>query len=532
VGSDTGWISVSPGGDAHTCGIRQDHSLWCWGDNSELQIDGLSAASYSSPVRVAVGTWWKTIATDRKYTCGVRTDRSLWCWGFQARGDGQDVIHTIPFQVDPGSRWSAISVRNDHICGVRISGSLWCWGDNYRGHAIPGIIKAVHLKPTRVGTKSYWRAVAGGGNFTCGLRSDSSLWCWGGNGNAELGDGTRVSSWEIPIQTQIGRAANWTSLAAGTDQTCGIRADHSLWCWGGNAYGQLGDGTTTDRSMPTRMAAASGTRGWKRVGAGEHVTCAVASNGSLWCWGNLQQASTDSERVTTPVQLGVDLTWRDVAVGTERSCAITTQGAIWCWGRHYPLRGDKPYDNLVPVGTGAVWTKVTAGLLFMCGIQQDGSLWYWDEHSQPPLRPGDIPKWFETGFSPTPTQFAGNWMAVARPYSALRGIRADGSLWYSNPRGTPTPFDDHAWTTLAYDWQNTCGIRSDRTLWCSTSGPAELAIAIGPPRFWTDVSLQSGYVCGIASDHTLWCGHFATRGTDIDLENRAHQVVFPSGPRG
>jgi hypothetical protein len=184
----------------------------------------------------------------------------------------------------------------------------------------------------------------------------------------------------------------------------------------------------------------------------------------------------------------------------------------------------------VAIGTGVTWTQVTAGLLFMCGIQSDGSLWCWDEHYEPPRPPGDIPKWFETGYSPRLAQIEGTWTTLSTPYFHTCGIRADGSLWCWNPHGySQMPIgEDLSWriVSVAGLAAPVCALRSDRTLWCSASGQGDLDLPIAPPLRWIEVSIGSRAFCGIAADHSLWCWNSRRGGgTDLDLESKSHRVL-------
>lgn len=140
-----------------------------------------------------------------------------------------------------------------------------------------------------------------GGYHTCGIQIDGSLWCWGWNNHGQLGDGTRENQ-KSPVLVDAGDNS-WTSIAAGGEHTCGVKSDGSLWCWGNNEYGQLGDNTTSDRNVPNRVGDASQ---WSVVTAGEDFTCAFTDDGSLWCWGwnmfgQIGDGSTRDRWVPTPV---------------------------------------------------------------------------------------------------------------------------------------------------------------------------------------------------------------------------------------
>ncbi|RSM54704.1 hypothetical protein DMB66_37100, partial [Actinoplanes sp. ATCC 53533] len=143
------------------------------------------------------------------------------------------------------------------------SGDLYSWGGT----------------PTRVGTASGWIRPTAGNGYACAMRTDGSLWCWGANGDGQLGLGDTVARNAGPVQLT---GAGWTAVAAGSRHTCAVRSDGTLWCWGANSAGQLGLGDLAVRDVPVPVGAATT---WASVAAGVAHTCATRVDGSLWCWG-------------------------------------------------------------------------------------------------------------------------------------------------------------------------------------------------------------------------------------------------------
>src|SRR5262249_12946123 len=134
--------------------------------------------------------------------------------------------------------------------------------------------------PSEVGLTD-WEAIAAGASHTCGVRSDNSMWCFGNNNDGELGNGSNNSSTADPVQ--VATTANWDTVTAGTAHTCARRVDNTVWCWGANSNGQLGNGTLKEKDVPTQVGAVNS---YVQVDAGGTHTCAVRSDKSLWCWGN------------------------------------------------------------------------------------------------------------------------------------------------------------------------------------------------------------------------------------------------------
>ncbi len=184
----------------------------------------------------------------------------------------RQVPGTVDVQVtNPAPR--SVSAGGEHSCAVRSEGGAWCWGRNTYGQIGNGTTGPGPKTPTRVGTSDDWHAIAAGGASTCGIRANGTLWCWGLNHRGQLGDGTTKSK-SSPIR--VGTASNWASVSAGWFDTCGVRTDGSLWCWGDNSAGQIGDGTTTRRLVPTRLSGSE----WTSVDVGGWHVCATRSDGT------------------------------------------------------------------------------------------------------------------------------------------------------------------------------------------------------------------------------------------------------------
>ncbi len=270
-----GAIQISSGG-YHTCAVKTDNSLWCWGRNEYGQLGNGTTAPSSAPVQImATGVsqvslgWW--------HTCAIKTDNSLWCWGwneFGQLGDGTWTNRYTPVQI-MATGVSQVSLGWWHTCAVKTDGSLWCWGDNRSGQLGDGT--GVYYRDTPVQIMATGVSQVSLGAFhTCAVKTDGSLWCWGSNNRGQLGDGTNENK-NTPVQIM---ATGVSQVSLGGWHTCAIKTDGSLWCWGENYFGQLGNGTTQDRNTPVQI-----TQGVSQVSLGGEHTCAVKTDNSLWCWG-------------------------------------------------------------------------------------------------------------------------------------------------------------------------------------------------------------------------------------------------------
>jgi alpha-tubulin suppressor-like RCC1 family protein len=278
----SGVSSVALGGD-HTCAVKTDGSLWCWGNNGNGQLgDGYVHYPYSNTPFQIISSGVSSVALGSYHTCAIKQDGSLWCWGYNGYGqlgDGTFVQKSTPYPVITPAGALSISVGGSHSCAIKTDGSLWCWGFNSSGRLGNGESVGSSYLPSQVlpPMLSDVSFVSLGGEHSCAVKIDGSLWCWGRNNYGQLGDGTYTNR-NTPFQII---SSGVSSVALGGDHTCAVKTDGSLWCWGRNNYGQLGDGTYTNRNTPVQIMSS----GVSSVALGFYHTCAVKTDGSLWCWG-------------------------------------------------------------------------------------------------------------------------------------------------------------------------------------------------------------------------------------------------------
>ena len=299
--------------------------------------------------------------------------------GGQIGGDAADggTASPLDLAVGSGPPFVQVAVGKENTCAIRSDSSLWCWGGNSYGQLLLSGTSN-RLTPVAV-AGAVWSQVACGQSHACAVSNQSTLSCWGNNGSGQLGAATPSPSGG---QTDV-PGGPWQSVATGVYQTCAIAQNSTLWCWGDNTNGQLGNGNTNPSAAPIQVTG----QGWSQVSTKYLHTCAVKNDGTLWCWGinaNLQ-AGTSSQFPWSPVQVGTEADWTQVTTGLYHSCGIKTDGTLWCWGGNFSGQLGNDSIAVLPTAqtsdpaqvTGTTWKSVSAGQSHTCAVTVDGTLWCW-----------------------------------------------------------------------------------------------------------------------------------------------------------
>ena len=258
--------------------------------------------------------------------------------------------------------------------------------------------------------------VSTGINCSFVVKEDGSLWAWGYNDSGRLGDGT-TSSRTIPVQIGTGYAM----VSTGRLHSLGLKNNGELWAWGDNRYGKLGDGTTTDRHSPIRIGS-----GFIDIAAGGDHSLAVKSDGTLWAWGyNSQGQLGDGTKTNrySPVQIGSG--YKAVSGGMNFSFALKTDGTLFAWGDNYygQLGDGTKVDRLSPVQVGSGYSAVSAGYRHALALKANGDLWAWGDNGYGEF--GDN----TTVDNPSPSRVGIGYSAISAGYRFSLAIKTDGSLW-------------------------------------------------------------------------------------------------------
>jgi len=330
IAGGTNWKQVSTGG--YTVGsIKTDGTLWLWGKNHVGQLGDNTNVNKSSPVQtIAGGTNWKQVACGYTITAAIKTDGTLWTWGSNFYGQlgdntttGAGFLKSSPVQtVSGGTNWKQASANSASVYAIKTDGTLWVWGLNNQGQLGDNTTasKASPVQTIAAGTN--WKQVASGYQQCAAIKTDGTLWLWGYNNNGELGDNTRVAK-SSPVQT-ISGGTNWKQVSINKNGAAAIKTDATLWGWGSGFAGKLGEGFVVNRSSPVQTMA--GGTNWKQVACGYYHTIAIKTDGTLWGWGsNTLGELADSTRTnkSSPVQTVAGGTnWKQVSCSGQHTLAI------------------------------------------------------------------------------------------------------------------------------------------------------------------------------------------------------------------
>jgi alpha-tubulin suppressor-like RCC1 family protein len=398
IGSSS-WTLVAAG-VSHAAAIDINGRLFTWGYNggSGALGDG-TTISKSSPVQIGSSSW-TFISLNSFNSAAITTAGALYTWGSGGvgqLGDGTTIAKSSPVQIGSSS-WSTVSVGLTHIAAIDTTGALYTWGfNNSAGNLGDGTVIS-KSSPVKIGSSS-WSKVSAGSSHTVGLLNASGNFfqAWGANDNGQLGDGTTISK---SVPTTVSSFANPINLIASHNSTFGISSDVSnLYAWGDNTFAQtglpayFGAYNTSPSLVYTTWNIGSNPKSWTLVSAGNSYIAAIDTTGALYTWGlnsfgNLGDGTIKSK--LSPVKIGSS-SWSAVSAGNWFSMAIDTTGILYTWGYNALGQlgdGTTTYKSSpVQIGTSS-WSKVSAGNNYSSAIDITGALYTWGLNSTGQLGDG------------------------------------------------------------------------------------------------------------------------------------------------
>lgn len=278
--------------------------------------------------------------------------------------------------------------------------------------------------------QAYGTRVAGGSNGTRAVKADGTLWSWGDNTYGEVGDGSHGTSLSVRTPRQIGVATNWRAVSSGENHTLALRSDGSIWAWGRNLSGEVGVGDKAIHDSPVRIGTAND---WRWISTGRNASYAIKDDGTLWAWGsdfNDTLGNGTGINATEPVRVGTAANWRAVAGGLEHTIGLRTDGTLWAWGRNtfYGALGNGTNSSKstpIRIGTDADWIAIAAAEHTLA-IKRDGSLWGWGRNDSGQAGVGTTAA---AVLSPTRIGTDSNWVGISAGIRHSIARKADGTLW-------------------------------------------------------------------------------------------------------
>ncbi len=316
--------------------IPYRYAIWTWGNNSTGQLGDNSVVCRSSPVSVVGGfTDWITTEAACAHTLATRKNGTAWAWGINSTGnlgDGTTVNRSSPVSVVGGfTDWCYVSGYLSSAA-IRTNGTLWTWGSNAQAHLGDNSTVNKSSPVSVVGGFNDWCQVSVSSIHVSAVRTNGTLWAWGGNNIGQLGDNTGTDR-SSPVSV-IGNITNWCQVSSGFRFSAAVTTDSEIWAWGENSCGKLGNNSTTNRSSPVKVV--GGFTDWCQVSVARQHAAAVRNNGSIWTWGcNAQAQLGDNSTVdrSSPVSVVGGFTdWCYVDAMCISTAGVRLNGRIWSWG--------------------------------------------------------------------------------------------------------------------------------------------------------------------------------------------------------
>lgn len=335
------WKAVSVG-YSHTIAIANNGELWAWGLNHFGELGDGTQISKNTPIKIGTDTDWKLISAGngpRTFNVAIKNNGTLWAWGNNTNGqvgDGTFVHKFTPVQVGTDTNWKEIAAGYSHAMALKTNGTLWTWGnsDYFALGYGTGFGQPLDKNiPTQLGTETNWKSIAAGDRYSLALKTDGTVWGWGYNTANQIninGSGEYVMA---PQQ----RSSNGTgvrAISAGGSHTYDVKSNTNLLVtWGSNSYGESGG--TSCAGCPNYFVTT--------FDCGDDTSAIIKTDGTLWFTGKkLGYTATTVQYTSEFSQLGTDKNWKSVSVGNQSAAAIKNDGSIWTWG----------WNNLGQLGIG------------------------------------------------------------------------------------------------------------------------------------------------------------------------------------
>ncbi|MFA5794764.1 MAG: hypothetical protein WC980_06835, partial [Candidatus Brocadiia bacterium] len=524
--TNTRWTHIA-GGEFHTMGVKNDGTLWAWGDNSYGQLGLGNYVTQTAPTQVGTETNWKKTAVGAEFSVALKTDGTIWSCGDNAEGQlglGILVTGTNSFtRIGTDSNWADIAAGgHSHTGGTTTTGDVLLWGDNLCGQLGLGD-DVFRYDPTRVFTDSSVASIACGNDSTLIIKKDGSLNACGDNSQGELGLGDNANRSTF---TKVGTDTNWAEVESGYRSTVARKTDGSLYGCGDNNDGELGLGDYNDRNSMTRIGSDND---WTDVSVGYKHAIGKKTGGSIWEWGDNSEGQLglgDLVTRTAPTQVMTDTDWSIIEAGWKHSIGIKNDDSMLGWGDNAggQLGNNSTNDSNTP-SSALCWVEIKVGYDHTLGRKSNGTIWSWGRNQYGQLGLGDY------NYRLTPVQIgnATDWVGIGIGENHSVARKKNGTIWAWGFNGSgqlglgdttariyPTRIGtDTNWIKIIAGGNKTFSIKSNGTLWgCGSNTVGELGLGntaltyvltqVGADTNWLEVTCKNMHTIARKNNGTIW----------------------------
>jgi alpha-tubulin suppressor-like RCC1 family protein len=521
-------------GESHTCGVATDGATWCWGSNASGQLGVAGVAQTATPVRVTGAPSLRAVAAGGNHSCGVATDGSAWCWGLNASGqlgNGSQSSSQVPVRVSSSATFERLGAGYVHTCGIAADGAILCWGNGTSGQLGNGNANSWAAYPTAVLGGRVYRALGVGRFHGCGVTTIGEAFCWGGNPYGAVGDGSNQNVRSVPAPVAGGLV--FTAVALGDGNTCGITAPSgAAYCWGYSGSGQLGNGTRSERDVPTAVV---GGLAFRSVQPGSWVTCGITTGGTAYCWGTTMFLGTGRSDVSAiPVAVSGLVAPMLLGVGGAHTCA-TAPGSLVCWGANvWGQLADGSTDDRFTPSAAAAGLSVVALATGLgdhgCALNGAGAAFCWGQNFSGQLGDGTTSLTANPtvravvggiAFRGIATGFMHTCALTAAGAAYCWGRNSGGELGDSTRTAASTPQPVHggmAFTVVGAGSGRTCAVTTGHQAACwgtdslGTIPNSTTPLLIGGGLLFDSLAVGFSHACGLTAGGAAHCWGANTAG--------------------
>lgn len=416
-------------GSQHNLALQSDGSVRAWGRNDFGLLGTGDTINFSTPTPASVNGLTNIIAVSAgtKFSVALKSDGTVWSWGSNSMnqlGNNTQVNSPVPVQVSGLTNVVAVSCGYTHSLALKSDGTVWAWGRNNHGELGDNSLTSRSV-PVQVSGLSNVAIIAAGANFSLALKTDGTVWAWGNNYKGQLANSTilprsgYLTRSAVPLL--VNGLSNVVNLSAGWSHSLAQKSDGTVWAWGENEYGQLGNNNKTFSRVPVPVSDLTGVIS---ISAGGD-SLAMKADGSLWSWG--PKIGTYSPVIATvPMQVSGLSEMDVITAGFFHSLSLKNDGTVWSWGwnRDGGLGTGYNYDS-----TASPQPYVVAGLSNVVAISDSDS----HSHSLAVKSDGTVWAWgkYNTTISLVPVQVSGitDVKAVSAGSGSCWALKNDGTVW-------------------------------------------------------------------------------------------------------